>query len=74
MSKTGSHVRSKRVGQVDKALWCCGNCRFFIPAIQAKISGRCTQGHGRKYGADGTDCPDRELKEPEGDLVPKEQI
>ena len=74
MSKTGSHVRSKRVGQVDTALRCCGNCRFFIPAIQAKISGRCTQGHGRKYGADGTDCPDRELKELVGDLVPKEQI
>ena len=74
MSKPGSHVRSKRVGQVDKALWCCGNCRFFIPALQAKITGRCTQGHGRKYGVDGTDCPDLELKEAAGARGPKEQI
>ena len=36
--------------------------------------GAVLRGMGEKYGADGTDCPDLELKEPEGDLGPKEQI
>ena len=51
MSKTGSHVRSKRVGQVTRPSGVVGIVVSSFPAIQAKITGgRCTQGHGEVRG------------------------